>query len=58
MCRKGMLRFVFGDPTSLVDFVHCKNLCQGLMQANEALSAEKGAIAGGQVREGNKGELE
>ncbi|KAF5833988.1 3-beta hydroxysteroid dehydrogenase/isomerase family-domain-containing protein [Dunaliella salina] len=47
--RLGIVRFTFGDPGSLVDFIHCDNLCQGMIKAAEGLSEEKNAIAGGQV---------
>eukprot|EP00983_Pelagomonas_calceolata_P099247 1158437-Pelagomonas_calceolata.AAC.6 len=45
----GIVRFTFGDPGSLVDFIHCDNLCQGMMKAAEGLSEEKRAVAGGQL---------
>ncbi|XP_037672071.1 short-chain dehydrogenase/reductase family 42E member 1 [Choloepus didactylus] len=46
--ERGLFRFVYGDPRSLVEFVHVDNLVQAHILASEALSADKGHIASGQ----------
>uniref|UniRef100_A0A8C6D6E9 Short chain dehydrogenase/reductase family 42E, member 1 n=1 Tax=Moschus moschiferus TaxID=68415 RepID=A0A8C6D6E9_MOSMO len=46
--EKGLFRFVYGDPKSLVEFVHVDNLVQAHILASEALNADKGHIAAGQ----------
>ncbi|XP_055410036.1 short-chain dehydrogenase/reductase family 42E member 1 [Bubalus kerabau] len=46
--EKGLFRFVYGDPKSLVEFVHVDNLVQAHILASEALKANKGHIAAGQ----------
>lgn len=46
--EKGLFRFVYGDPKSLVEFVHVDNLVQAHILASEALKADKGHIAAGQ----------
>lgn len=39
--EKGIFRFVYGKPTSLVEFVHVDNLVSAHILAAEALTAEK-----------------
>ncbi|XP_011755691.1 short-chain dehydrogenase/reductase family 42E member 1 isoform X2 [Macaca nemestrina] len=46
--EKGLFKFVYGDPRSLVEFVHVDNLVQAHILASEALRADKGHIASGQ----------
>nr|XP_002761254.2 short-chain dehydrogenase/reductase family 42E member 1 [Callithrix jacchus]XP_008984522.2 short-chain dehydrogenase/reductase family 42E member 1 [Callithrix jacchus]XP_035137734.2 short-chain dehydrogenase/reductase family 42E member 1 [Callithrix jacchus]XP_054104420.1 short-chain dehydrogenase/reductase family 42E member 1 [Callithrix jacchus]XP_054104421.1 short-chain dehydrogenase/reductase family 42E member 1 [Callithrix jacchus] len=46
--EKGLFKFVYGDPGSLVEFVHVDNLVQAHILALEALRADKGHIASGQ----------
>ncbi|XP_055477172.1 short-chain dehydrogenase/reductase family 42E member 1 isoform X2 [Psammomys obesus] len=46
--ERGLFRFVYGDPESLVEFVHVDNLAKAHILASEALKAEKGHIASGQ----------
>ncbi|XP_008849699.1 short-chain dehydrogenase/reductase family 42E member 1 [Nannospalax galili] len=46
--ERGLFRFVYGDPSSLVEFVHVDNLVQAHILASEALRADKGHIASGQ----------
>lgn len=46
--EKGLFRFVYGDPKSLVEFVHVDNLVQAHILASEALKADKGHVASGQ----------
>ncbi|KAK2085523.1 hypothetical protein P7K49_036823 [Saguinus oedipus] len=46
--EKGLFKFVYGDPGSLVEFVHVDNLVQAHILASEALRADKGHIASGQ----------
>ncbi|XP_036131096.1 short-chain dehydrogenase/reductase family 42E member 1 [Molossus molossus] len=46
--ERGLFKFVYGDPKSLVEFVHVDNLVQAHILASEALRADKGYIASGQ----------
>lgn len=46
--ERGLFRFVYGDPSSLVEFVHVDNLVQAHILASEALKADKGHTASGQ----------
>ncbi|KAF6079358.1 short chain dehydrogenase/reductase family 42E, member 1 [Phyllostomus discolor] len=46
--ERGLFKFVYGDPESLVEFVHVDNLVQAHILAAEALKADKGYIASGQ----------
>ncbi|XP_074144327.1 short-chain dehydrogenase/reductase family 42E member 1 [Sminthopsis crassicaudata] len=46
--EKGLFKFVYGDPKSLVDFVHVDNLVQAHILASEALKADKKHVASGQ----------
>ncbi|XP_076989247.1 short-chain dehydrogenase/reductase family 42E member 1 isoform X2 [Tamandua tetradactyla] len=46
--ERGLFKFVYGDPSSLVEFVHVDNLVQAHILASEALRAEKGHVASGQ----------
>nr|XP_036849778.1 short-chain dehydrogenase/reductase family 42E member 1 [Manis javanica]XP_036849780.1 short-chain dehydrogenase/reductase family 42E member 1 [Manis javanica]XP_036849781.1 short-chain dehydrogenase/reductase family 42E member 1 [Manis javanica]XP_036849782.1 short-chain dehydrogenase/reductase family 42E member 1 [Manis javanica]XP_036849783.1 short-chain dehydrogenase/reductase family 42E member 1 [Manis javanica]XP_036849784.1 short-chain dehydrogenase/reductase family 42E member 1 [Man len=46
--EQGLFKFVYGDPRSLVEFVHVDNLVQAHILASEALKADKGHIASGQ----------
>lgn len=46
--ERGLFKFVFGDPKSLVEFVHVDNLVQAHILASEALKADKGHVASGQ----------
>lgn len=46
--EKGLFRFVYGDPKSLVEFVHVDNLVQAHILASEALKANKCHVAAGQ----------
>lgn len=46
--ERGLFRFVYGDPQSLVEFVHVDNLAKAHILASEALKADKGHIASGQ----------
>lgn len=46
--ERGLFKFVYGDPKSLVEFVHVDNLVQAHILAAEALQADKGYIASGQ----------
>ncbi|XP_003461183.1 short-chain dehydrogenase/reductase family 42E member 1 [Cavia porcellus] len=45
--ERGLFKFVYGDPSSLVEFVHVDNLVQAHILASEALKAAKGHIASG-----------
>lgn len=45
--ERGLFKFVYGDPKSLVEFVHVDNLVQAHILASEALKANKGYIASG-----------
>ncbi|XP_015266032.1 PREDICTED: short-chain dehydrogenase/reductase family 42E member 1 [Gekko japonicus] len=47
--EQGWFRFVYGDPSSLVDFVHVDNLVQAHILAAEALGAPRGHVAAGQA---------
>ncbi|XP_066413610.1 short-chain dehydrogenase/reductase family 42E member 1 isoform X1 [Molothrus aeneus] len=47
--ERGLFRFVYGDPLSLVEFVHVDNLVQAHVLASEALRASKQHIAAGQA---------
>lgn len=46
--ERGLFRFVYGDPSSLVEFVHVDNLVQAHILASEALKVTKGHVASGQ----------
>ncbi|XP_002711704.1 short-chain dehydrogenase/reductase family 42E member 1 [Oryctolagus cuniculus] len=46
--ERGLFKFVYGDPKSLVEFVHVDNLVQAHILASEALKADKGHVASGQ----------
>lgn len=46
--ERGLFKFVYGDPKSLVEFVHVDNLVQAHILASEALKVDKGYIASGQ----------
>ncbi|XP_007937316.1 short-chain dehydrogenase/reductase family 42E member 1 [Orycteropus afer afer] len=46
--ERGLFKFVYGDPRSLVEFVHVNNLVQAHILASEALKADKGHVASGQ----------
>lgn len=46
--ERGLFRFVYGDPNSLVEFVHVDNLAKAHILASEALKADKGHVASGQ----------
>ncbi|XP_064129807.1 short-chain dehydrogenase/reductase family 42E member 1 isoform X1 [Loxodonta africana] len=46
--ERGLFKFVYGDPGSLVEFVHVDNLVQAHILASEALKADRGHIASGQ----------
>ncbi|XP_006888867.1 PREDICTED: short-chain dehydrogenase/reductase family 42E member 1 [Elephantulus edwardii] len=46
--ERGLFKFVFGDPRSLVEFVHVDNLVQAHILASEALKADRGYVASGQ----------
>ncbi|XP_036043986.1 short-chain dehydrogenase/reductase family 42E member 1 [Onychomys torridus] len=46
--ERGLFKFVYGDPDSLVEFVHVDNLAKAHILASEALKADKGHIASGQ----------
>ncbi|XP_029781598.1 short-chain dehydrogenase/reductase family 42E member 1 [Suricata suricatta] len=46
--ERGLFKFVYGDPGSLVEFVHVDNLVQAHILAAEALTAAKGHVASGQ----------
>ncbi|XP_038609727.1 short-chain dehydrogenase/reductase family 42E member 1 isoform X2 [Tachyglossus aculeatus] len=46
--EKGLFKFVYGDPRSLVEFVHVDNLVQAHILASEALKADKEHVASGQ----------
>ncbi|XP_062966165.1 short-chain dehydrogenase/reductase family 42E member 1-like [Cynocephalus volans] len=46
--ERGLFRFVFGNPKSLMEFVHVDNLVQAHILASEALKPDKGHIASGQ----------
>lgn len=46
--ERGLFKFVFGDPRSLVEFVHVDNLVQAHILASEALKADRGHVASGQ----------
>ncbi|KAM4833456.1 short-chain dehydrogenase/reductase family 42E member 1 [Thomomys bottae] len=46
--ERGLFRFVFGDPESLVEFIHVDNLVQAHILASEALKADRGHVASGQ----------
>ncbi|XP_021026040.1 short-chain dehydrogenase/reductase family 42E member 1 isoform X4 [Mus caroli] len=46
--ERGLFRFVYGDPQSLVEFVHVDNLVKAHILASEALKADKGHVASGQ----------
>ncbi|XP_007516681.1 short-chain dehydrogenase/reductase family 42E member 1 [Erinaceus europaeus] len=45
--ERGLFKFVYGDPESLVEFVHVDNLVQAHILASEALKVDKGYIASG-----------
>ncbi|XP_053126411.1 short-chain dehydrogenase/reductase family 42E member 1 isoform X2 [Hemicordylus capensis] len=47
--ERGWFQFVYGDPSSLVDFVHVDNLVEAHILAAEALRATKEHKAGGQA---------
>ncbi|XP_041645360.1 short-chain dehydrogenase/reductase family 42E member 1 [Cheilinus undulatus] len=47
--EKGIFRFVYGDPDSLVEFVHVDNLVSAHMLAAEALTSEKQHCSAGQA---------
>ncbi|KAF7212816.1 short-chain dehydrogenase/reductase family 42E member 1 [Nothobranchius furzeri] len=47
--EKGVFRFVYGSPSSLVEFVHVDNLVSAHVLAAEALTAEKGHRSAGQA---------
>ncbi|NWJ10129.1 D42E1 reductase, partial [Crypturellus undulatus] len=47
--ERGLFKFVYGDPLSLVEFVHVDNLVQAHILASEALKANKAHIAAGQA---------
>ncbi|NXA45543.1 D42E1 reductase, partial [Nothocercus julius] len=47
--ERGLFKFVYGDPLSLVEFVHVDNLVQAHILASEALKANKGHRAAGQA---------
>ncbi|XP_009071081.1 PREDICTED: short-chain dehydrogenase/reductase family 42E member 1 [Acanthisitta chloris] len=47
--ERGLFQFVYGDPLSLVEFVHVDNLVQAHILASEALTAKKKHIAAGQA---------
>ncbi|KAL8194986.1 UNVERIFIED_CONTAM: hypothetical protein K2H54_043628 [Gekko kuhli] len=47
--EQGWFRFVYGDPGSLVDFVHVDNLVQAHVLAAEALGAPREHVAAGQA---------
>lgn len=47
--EQGWFKFVYGDPGSLVDFVHVDNLVEAHILAAEALGGAKGHQAGGQT---------
>lgn len=46
--ENGLFKFVYGDPSSLVEFVHVDNLISAHILASEALKEEKDHIAAGQ----------
>ncbi|XP_004469005.1 short-chain dehydrogenase/reductase family 42E member 1 [Dasypus novemcinctus] len=46
--ERGLFKFVYGDPQSLVEFVHVDNLVQAHILASAALRADKGHVASGQ----------
>ncbi|KAM4596106.1 short-chain dehydrogenase/reductase family 42E member 1 [Fundulus diaphanus] len=47
--ERGIFRFVYGSPSSLVEFVHVDNLVSAHMLAAEALSSEKQHRSAGQA---------
>ncbi|PKU41450.1 short-chain dehydrogenase reductase family 42e member 1 [Limosa lapponica baueri] len=47
--ERGLFKFVYGDPLSLVEFVHVDNLVQAHILAFEALKANKKHVAAGQA---------
>ncbi|XP_072320572.1 short-chain dehydrogenase/reductase family 42E member 1 [Eucyclogobius newberryi] len=47
--EKGIFRFVYGKPTSLVEFVHVDNLVSAHILAAEALTAEKHHLSAGKA---------
>ncbi|XP_060898008.1 short-chain dehydrogenase/reductase family 42E member 1 [Labrus mixtus] len=47
--EKGIFRFVYGDPSSLVEFVHVDNLVSAHELAAEALTSEKQHRSAGQA---------
>ncbi|XP_026569814.1 short-chain dehydrogenase/reductase family 42E member 1 [Pseudonaja textilis] len=47
--EQGWFRCMYGDPNSLVDFVHVDNLVQAHILAAEALGATKNHVAAGQA---------
>lgn len=47
--EKGIFRFVYGDPSSLVEFVHVDNLVSAHTLAAEALTKEKQHLSAGQA---------
>ncbi|XP_037339651.1 short-chain dehydrogenase/reductase family 42E member 1 [Pungitius pungitius] len=47
--EKGIFRFVYGDPSSLVEFVHVDNLVSAHKLAAEALTSEKQHRSAGQA---------
>ncbi|XP_075432828.1 short-chain dehydrogenase/reductase family 42E member 1 [Ascaphus truei] len=46
--ENGLFQFVYGDPKSLVEFVHVDNLVSAHILASEGLKSEKNHIAAGQ----------
>uniref|UniRef100_A0A803VMR4 Short chain dehydrogenase/reductase family 42E, member 1 n=1 Tax=Ficedula albicollis TaxID=59894 RepID=A0A803VMR4_FICAL len=47
--ERGLFKFVYGDPLSLVEFVHVDNLVQAHVLASQALRASKQHVAAGQA---------
>uniref|UniRef100_A0A8D0GU73 Short chain dehydrogenase/reductase family 42E, member 1 n=1 Tax=Sphenodon punctatus TaxID=8508 RepID=A0A8D0GU73_SPHPU len=47
--ERGLFQFVYGDPSSLVEFVHVENLVQAHILAAEALKATRDHRAAGQA---------
>jgi len=48
LIEQGLFCMVYGDPESLVEFLHIENLVQAHVKAAEALTPEKNYIAAGQ----------
>ncbi|KAJ1084329.1 hypothetical protein NDU88_004480 [Pleurodeles waltl] len=46
--ENGLFKFVYGDPSSLIEFVHVDNLISAHILASEALKEEKDHVAAGQ----------